>query len=70
MIDGYTFYKDFKSNRGGKVRWRCSSAYRKCRGFVVMSEDDRTILKLGLLHDHDPPSYLKLNDGTYAKTYR
>lgn len=67
MVNGYTFYKDHRSARQGKVRWRCSAAYKRCRGYVVMSENDEVIFKLGMIHNHHPPNYMQLKDGNYIK---
>ncbi|CAG4933975.1 unnamed protein product [Parnassius apollo] len=68
MMQGYTFHKGGGDRVAGGIRWRCSSGKKRCNAYVVLSEDDQTVLKANINHnDHERPSYVQMSDGTYVK---
>ncbi|CAH2040224.1 unnamed protein product, partial [Iphiclides podalirius] len=68
MVDGYTFHKGRGDWTSGGIRWRCSSVKKKCTAYIVLSEDDKDVLKMRLNHNnHERPNYKETKDGTYVK---
>lgn len=68
LADGYTFHKGGGMKCRGGIRWRCSSAKKKCSAYVVLTEDDQTVLKMHNKHnDHKRPRYKMTDSGMYTK---
>lgn len=68
MVHNYTFHKIAGVKYCGGIRWQCSSRKSgKCNAFLVVSEDEKTILRVSGLHNHDPPVFHKTQDGIYVK---
>lgn len=55
----------------GGIRWRCSSKKaRKCKAFVVVTENGRAIIRVAGVHNHEPPKYKLTPLGTYVKIHK
>lgn len=54
VINNYTFHKS-GHGRPTMQRWRCSSRRRGCKCFVMLDQDESTILRITGEHSHPPP---------------
>uniref|UniRef100_A0A2H1WYP3 SFRICE_037038 n=1 Tax=Spodoptera frugiperda TaxID=7108 RepID=A0A2H1WYP3_SPOFR len=61
MYKQYTFSQDHQSNR-----YYCSKRiYGRCRAFVRLTKDG-AIREESTIHNHEPPKYMKMSNGTYT----
>ena len=66
IINKYSYHKIAGVKYDGGIRWQCSQRKKsKCKAFVVTSEDEKTVFRMGGFHNHEHPVFKETSAGFY-----